>query len=165
MRFVVQVVSRAAVTILPEESKTDGGVHDTGETRAIEKGFAVLIGIGCEDTTEIADKMVDKLLGLRVFADENGKTNLSLANVDGALLLVSQFTLYADCRHGNRPGFTKAAPPDLAEKLYQYIIQKCRACVADVKTGEFGAYMQVSLTNDGPFTILLDSDELVKKKT
>lgn len=165
MRFVIQVVNRAAVTILPEELKTDGCTHDTDDTRAIGKGFAVLIGIGCEDTTGIADKMVDKLLGLRIFADENGKTNLSLADVGGSLLLVSQFTLYADCRHGNRPGFTKAAPPELAESLYRYIIDACRSRVGDVKTGEFGAYMQVSLVNNGPFTILLDSDEIVKKKS
>ncbi|MBQ6904148.1 MAG: D-tyrosyl-tRNA(Tyr) deacylase [Lachnospiraceae bacterium] len=165
MRFVIQVVRQAAVTILPEEPETGSASPDAGDTRAIGKGLAVLIGVGCEDTVEIAGKMVDKLLGLRIFADENGKTNLSLADVNGALLLVSQFTLYADCRHGNRPGFTKAAPPDLAEQLFQYIIEACRARVPDVKTGEFGAYMQVSLVNDGPFTILLDSDEIIKKKS
>ncbi|MBR0173075.1 MAG: D-tyrosyl-tRNA(Tyr) deacylase [Lachnospiraceae bacterium] len=165
MRFLIQVVNQAAVTIIPEDAETDGLPHDADDTRAIGKGFVVLIGIGCEDTVEIAGKMVDKLLGLRIFADENGKTNLSLADVNGALLLVSQFTLYADCRHGNRPGFTKAAPPDLAEHLFQYIIEACRARVSDVKTGEFGAYMQVSLVNDGPFTILLDSDEIIKKKS
>ncbi len=108
--------------------------------------------------------MIAKLLGLRIFADENGKTNLALKDIGGELLLVSQFTLYADVRHGNRPGFTNAGAPQEARELYEYIIERCREQVSTVETGVFGADMKVLLTNDGPFTILLDSEEILPKK-
>lgn len=146
MRFVVQRVSEASV-------KIDGKIE--GE---ISKGFMVLIGISQIDTKEIADKMIKKLLGLRIFEDENGKTNLSIEAVGGELLLISQFTLYADCRKGNRPSFINAGAPDMANELYEYIVDECRKKGAVVKTGQFGADMKVSLVNDGPFTILLDSE-------
>ena len=120
----------------------------------------VLIGVSDEDTKETADKMVKKLLGLRIFEDENGKTNLDIHTVGGSLLLISQFTLYADCKHGNRPSFIKAGKPDMANEMYEYIIAECREQVETVETGEFGADMKVELLNDGPFTILLDSDQL-----
>ena len=161
MRFLVQVVTEAAVTVFADEKASANSIKDT---RSIGKGLMVLIGVGTEDTEQIADKMTDKLLGLRIFADENGKTNLSVSDVAGSLLLVSQFTLYADCRHGNRPGFTHAAPPDKATALYERIVARCKERVSDVKTGEFGAYMHVSLCNDGPFTVLLDSDEIVSAR-
>ena len=147
MRFVIQKVSGASVTV---EEKVIG---------QIEKGFLVLIGIAGNDTTAIADKMIKKMLGLRIFQDENGKTNLSLKDVDGSLLLVSQFTLYADCKKGNRPSFTKAGNPTLANDLYEYIIAECQK-EFPVQTGAFGADMQVSLVNEGPFTIILDSAEI-----
>ena len=117
----------------------------------------MLIGVGKEDTREDADRLVKKMIGLRIFSDENGKINKSLKDVNGELLLVSQFTLYADCRHGNRPGFTEAAGPDMANELYEYIIESCKKEVAVVEQGEFGADMKVELLNDGPFTILLES--------
>ena len=143
MRFVIQRVKEASVT--------------AGEvTGSIGKGFMVLIGACQNDTKEIADKMVRKMLGLRIFEDENGKTNLSLSSVGGALLLVSQFTLYADCRKGNRPSFLDAGDPAHAEELYDYIVEQCRAAGYEVGTGIFGAQMDVALINDGPFTILLD---------
>ena len=148
MRFVVQRVTHASVTV-------DGNV--IGQ---IGQGFMVLIGVSDEDTKETADKMVKKLLGLRIFEDENGKTNLDIHTVGGSLLLISQFTLYADCKHGNRPSFIKAGKPDMANEMYEYIIAKCREQVETVETGEFGADMKVELLNDGPFTILLDSDQL-----
>ena len=144
MRFVVQRVTEAAVTI---DGKTVG---------QIGKGFLVLIGVCDSDTTETADLFVRKLLGLRIFEDAQGKTNLSLKDVGGELLLVSQFTLYANCRKGNRPSFTDAGKPDHAKALYEYIIEECRKAGYTVQTGEFGAEMKVSLVNDGPFTILLD---------
>ena len=144
MRFVVQRVTEAAVTI-------DGKI--VGQ---IGKGFLVLIGVCDSDTTETADLFVRKLLGLRIFEDAQGKTNLSLKDVGGELLLVSQFTLYANCRKGNRPSFTDAGKPDHAKALYEYIIEECRKAGYTVQTGEFGAEMKVSLVNDGPFTILLD---------
>lgn len=147
MRFVIQKVSGASVTV---EEKVIG---------QIEKGFLVLIGIAENDTTAIADKMIKKMLGLRIFQDENGKTNLSLKDVDGSLLLVSQFTLYADCKKGNRPSFTKAGNPTLANDLYEYMIEECQK-EFPVQTGAFGADMQVSLVNEGPFTIILDSAEI-----
>ncbi|MCR5210306.1 MAG: D-tyrosyl-tRNA(Tyr) deacylase [Lachnospiraceae bacterium] len=149
MRFVIQVVSEAAVRV------------DNEVKGEIGKGFMTLIGIAPEDTEEIADKMVKKMLGLRIFADENGKTNLALKDVGGSLLLISQFTLYADCRHGNRPSFIKAAGPEPANKLYEYIIARCKEHGYPVEKGVFGADMKVSLVNEGPFTIVLDSDELV----
>ena len=145
MKFVIQRVNEASVTI-------------QGETAGqIKKGFLVLIGVGREDTNETADKYVKKMLGLRIFEDENGKTNLSLKDVDGELLLVSQFTLYADCKKGNRPSFIEAGDPGKAEELYEYIIEQCRKEVPVVETGVFGAEMQVSLVNDGPFTIVLEN--------
>ncbi len=148
MKFVIQRVSHASVTV---EGQTIG---------KIGKGFLVLIGVSGDDTREIADKMVKKLLGLRIFEDENGKTNLDLAAVGGELLLISQFTLYADCKKGNRPSFIHAGAPDMANGLYEYIIAKCREQVPVVEKGEFGADMKVELLNDGPFTIVLDSAEL-----
>ena len=117
----------------------------------------VLIGVGKEDTRAEADKLVKKMLGLRIFADPEGKTNLSLKDVKGELLLISQFTLYANCTKGNRPSFTEAGDPETARKLYEYIIQRCREQVPVVETGIFGAEMKVCLCNDGPFTILLES--------
>ena len=148
MRFVIQRVKEASVTV---EGKVIG---------AIGRGFMVLIGVCNEDTREIADKMIRKMINMRIFQDENDKTNLALADVDGELLLVSQFTLYADCRKGNRPSFIKAGSPDLANELYEYIISECRKQVPKVEKGEFGADMKVSLINDGPFTIVLDSQDL-----
>ena len=145
MKFVIQRVSHASVT-----------VHEETIGR-INQGYLVLIGVGKEDTREDADRLVKKMIGLRIFSDENGKINKSLKDVDGELLLVSQFTLYADCRHGNRPGFTEAAGPDMANELYEYIIESCKKEVAVVEQGEFGADMKVELLNDGPFTILLES--------
>ena len=146
MRFVIQRVTEASVTIHGEISGKIG------------KGYLVLIGVADTDTKEIADKMIRKMIGLRIFEDEQGKTNLSLADVDGGLLLVSQFTLYANCKRGNRPSFIEAGKPDMANEMYEYIIEKCRESVEEVQTGEFGADMKVQLLNDGPFTILLDSD-------
>ena len=148
MRFVIQRVGQASVTI------------DDVVTGEIRKGMLVLIGVADTDTAEIADKMVKKLLGLRIFEDAQGKTNLSLRDVDGELLLVSQFTLYADCKKGNRPSFVKAGKPDMANEMYNYIIRKCKEEIKSVKTGVFGADMKVALQNDGPFTIVLDSDEI-----
>lgn len=144
MKFVIQRVSHASVTV-------DGTVIGK-----IEKGFLVLIGVGREDTRAEADRLVKKMLGLRIFSDENGKINLSLKDVGGELLLVSQFTLYADCSHGNRPGFTNAGDPKLAEELYEYIIESCKGQVQKVQQGSFGADMKVELVNDGPFTIILE---------
>lgn len=148
MRFVIQRVTHASVSV---DEKVIG---------KIGKGFLVLVGISGEDTRETADKMVKKLLGLRIFEDENGKTNLDLRTVGGELLVISQFTLYADCRRGNRPGFTRAGGSDMANEMYEYIIERCKAQVPAVERGKFGADMKVELLNDGPFTILLDSDEL-----
>lgn len=148
MRFVIQRVTEASVTI-------DGEISGK-----IGKGYLVLIGVADTDTKEIADKMIRKMIGLRIFEDEQGKTNLSLADVGGGLLLVSQFTLYANCKRGNRPSFIEAGKPDMANEMYEYIIEKCRESVEEVQTGEFGADMKVQLLNDGPFTILLDSDQL-----
>lgn len=148
MRFVIQRVTSSKVTI-------------GGEVRGeIGKGFLVLIGVAGGDTAEIADKMIRKMVNMRIFEDENGKTNLGLKDVGGSLLLISQFTLYADCKKGNRPSFIKAGAPDMAEKLYDYIISECKKEIEVVEQGEFGADMKVELLNDGPFTILLDSDEL-----
>ena len=147
MRFVVQRVNEASVAV-------DGKV--IGQ---IGKGFLVLIGVSGTDTKEIADKMVKKLLGLRIFDDENDKINLSLTDVGGELLLISQFTLYANCKKGYRPSFTDAGAPDMANEMYEYIIEKCREQF-HVETGEFGADMKVSLLNDGPFTVILDSDDI-----
>ena len=148
MRFVIQRVSHAQVTI-------DGQVRGS-----IQKGYMVLIGIGQEDTEALADRMIAKMLDLRIFEDTDGKSNLSLRDVDGALLLISQFTLYADCKKGKRPSFFKAGEPHMANDLYEYIIRKCKEEVSDVERGEFGAMMHVELLNEGPFTIILDSAEM-----
>lgn len=148
MRFVIQRVSRASVTV---EGKLNG---------QIGTGFAVLVGACESDTKEIADKMVRKMTGLRIFEDSEGKTNLSLESVGGSLLLVSQFTLYADCKKGNRPSFLAAGDPAHAEELYDYIVDQCREKGFEVATGVFGADMDVELVNSGPFTIILDSDTL-----
>jgi len=130
----------------------------------IGQGYLVLVGVGREDTKEDADRLVRKMIGLRIFSDENGKINKSLKDVDGQLLLISQFTLYADCRHGNRPGFTDAGDPEKAKELYEYMIDSCRREIPVVEQGEFGADMKVELVNDGPFTILLDSEIYREKK-
>ncbi len=132
-------------------------------TGKINNGFLVLIGIGENDTEAIADKMIKKLIGLRIFEDENGKTNLALKDVGGELLLVSQFTLLADVSHGNRPSFTDAGSPQKANELYEYIVAQCRTMIDVVETGIFGADMKVDLLNDGPFTIIMDSDVIVRK--
>ncbi|KMZ53666.1 D-aminoacyl-tRNA deacylase [Dorea sp. D27] len=148
MRFLVQRVSESSVEI-------------NGEVAGqIEKGFMVLIGVCDSDTKEVADKMIRKMLGLRIFEDEQGKTNLSLDTVGGQLLLISQFTLYANCKKGNRPSFIEAGEPGMAEEMYEYIIARCKEQVEVVERGQFGADMKVSLINDGPFTILLDSEQL-----
>ena len=162
MRFVIQVVSQADVKI---EGKIKG---------SIGTGMLVFVGVGRNDNEAVADRMVGKLLGMRIFPDENGRTNLSLSDVGGELLIISQFTLYADCRRGNRPSFTEAGDPEEAKRLYEYIIDKCRCAGSGraddassgagdkikVETGEFGADMKVSLINEGPFTIILDSSDL-----
>lgn len=145
MKFVVQRVSNASVTV---EQQVVG---------AIGQGFLVLVGISGEDTREIADKMIKKLIGLRIFEDSEGKTNLALKDVGGQLLMISQFTLYADCKKGNRPSFINAGDPGLANELYEYIIAQCQEHIPVVEKGVFGAEMKVSLCNDGPFTIILDS--------
>ena len=148
MRFLIQRVTQAEVVV---DSRTIG---------QIQKGFLVFVGVSQNDTTEIADKMIRKLLNLRIFEDNAGKTNLNLESVSGSLLIISQFTLYSDCRHGNRPSFIDAGKPDMANELYEYIIEKCKETVPTVQHGEFGADMKVSLVNDGPFTIMLDSEEM-----
>lgn len=148
MKLVIQRVSEASVAI-------DGEIRGQ-----IGQGFMVLIGVGKEDTKEIADKYIKKMIGLRIFEDENGKTNLSLSDVNGQLLLISQFTLYANCKKGNRPSFIEAGAPASAEALYEYMIEECRKVVPVVETGGFGADMKVSLTNDGPFTVILDESIL-----
>ena len=144
MRAVVQRVREASVTV-------DGAV-----TGSIGKGYLVLLGVGEGDTKADADRIVKKLVNLRIFPNENDKINLSIQNVEGSLLVVSQFTLYADCRHGNRPSFTQAAKPDLAEELYEYFMEKCRETIPVVAHGVFGAHMDVRLWNDGPFTVILE---------
>ncbi len=147
MKFIIQRVSNASVRVEKEI---------VGE---IENGFLVFIGISDSDTREVAQKMISKMVQLRIFEDSDGKTNLSLHNVNGSLLLISQFTLYADCKKGNRPSFIRAGKPDTANELYEFIIEECSK-VTHVEKGMFGADMKVSLTNDGPFTIILDSAEL-----
>lgn len=144
MRLVIQRVLHAEVQV------------DGNTIGKIGKGLLVFVGAGQDDTKEIADKYLRKLLGLRIFEDENGKTNLSLKDVDGALLIVSQFTLYANCKKGNRPSFIEAGEPHMAEALYEYMIEEAKKSVPVVEHGEFGADMKVSLLNDGPFTVILD---------
>ena len=153
MRFLIQRVSSANVGI------------DGSTVGSINRGFCVFVGISDSDTKEIADKMIRKMINLRIFSDEDGKTNLNLASVNGELLIISQFTLYADCSHGNRPSFLDAGKPGPSKELYQYIIEKCRESVPRVEHGELGADMKISLVNDGPFTIWLDSDESGDKKS
>ena len=148
MRFVIQRVQNASVTV------------DEEVIGKIGRGYMVLIGVCEADDEAVADRMIDKMIKLRINEDEEGKTNLALADVDGALLLVSQFTLYANCKKGNRPSFVDAGSPDHANTLYNYIIEKCRERVPVVETGSFGAEMKVALVNDGPFTIILDSEKL-----
>lgn len=150
MKFIVQRVSEANVSV------------DQNIIGEIKRGFLILVGISNTDTKEIADKMVSKLIRLRIFEDSEGKTNLDIKSIDGELLIISQFTLYADCRHGNRPSFINAGKPELANELYEYVISKCKEEIEVVQHGEFGAHMKVSLVNDGPFTIVLDSDEIIK---
>lgn len=149
MKFVIQRVTHASVTV------------DRDVLGKIEKGFMVLIGIEDSDTQAVADKMISKMLGLRIFEDEEGKMNLALKDVGGGLLLISQVTLYADCKKGNRPSFVKAGKPDMAEPMYEYIIEKCREQIKNTQKGQFGADMKVELLNDGPVTIVLDSHELM----
>lgn len=148
MKFLIQIASNASVEV---ENRVVG---------TIPFGYMVLVGVEDADTKEIADKMIKKMLALRIFKDENGKTNLSLDQVGGSLLLISQFTLYADCRKGNRPSFIRSGSAEYAEEMYRYIIEKCKDAGVNVQTGEFGAEMKVSFTNEGPFTIMLDSAEL-----
>lgn len=148
MKLVIQRVTHASVTV------------DNNVIGKIGKGYMVLIGVSDTDTKEIADKMLDNMIKLRIFEDENGKTNLSLADVGGELLLISQFTLYANCKKGNRPSFIEAGSPDHANALYEYIIEKCKERVDVVEQGEFGAEMKVELLNDGPFTVILDSEQI-----
>jgi D-tyrosyl-tRNA(Tyr) deacylase len=151
MKFVVQRVSNASVEV---NSKIVG---------EIEKGFLVLVGIKIDDTKEIADFMVSKLAKLRIFEDEAGKMNLSIKDVKGKLLLVSQFTLYANCKGGNRPDFVNAAKPEYAKELYEYVVQKCKQEGIEVQTGIFREEMKVRLLNDGPVTIIMDSSEIMNK--
>ena len=151
MKAVVTRVNSASVSI-------DGAVHGK-----IGKGFLILLGVGPDDTPALCRKLAEKVLGLRVFRDENDKMNRSLADVGGSVLVVSQFTLYADCRKGNRPGFTDAGAPDHANRLYEYFMDRCRMHVEKVAHGEFGADMKVDLLNDGPFTLMLDSKDLFTK--
>lgn len=144
MKLLIQRVNHASV-------KVDG--ETVGQ---IGKGLLVFIGVGKDDTTAAADRFLKKLLGLRIFQDQEGKTNLSLRDVDGELLLVSQFTLYANCKKGNRPSFIEAGAPEQAENLYEYMIQEAKKSVPVVEHGVFGADMKITLENDGPFTIILD---------
>lgn len=148
MKFVIQRVAEASVTV------------DDEVVGKIGKGFLVLVGVSEEDNQQIADKLVKKLVGLRIFEDGEGKTNLSLADVGGELLMISQFTLYANCKKGYRPSFIEAGKPDMANVLYEYICEECKKSVPIVEKGIFGAHMKVSLLNDGPFTIVLDSRDL-----
>ncbi|MCL2718465.1 MAG: D-aminoacyl-tRNA deacylase [Lachnospiraceae bacterium] len=152
MKFLIQRVRRAEVNVITGSTEKIVG--------KIDNGFLVFVGVKNNDTKEIADKMIKKLLGLRIFADSDGKSNLDIKTVDGALLIISQFTLYADCKKGNRPSFINAGAPDLANELYEYIITECTKEISIVESGVFGAAMKISLVNEGPFTILLDSDEI-----
>lgn len=144
MKFVIQRVEKASVEI------------DKKTIAEIKQGYLVLIGIAHEDTKEIADYLINKLINLRVFEDKEGKMNLSLKDIDGELLLVSQFTLYGDCSRGNRPSFSQAGKPEEANKLYEYIVKECKQKVETVKSGVFGANMKINLINNGPVTIIME---------
>jgi len=157
MKFVIQRVLNASVTIIETDEAGKRSEYISGK---IDKGFMVLCGITDTDTMDTADKMVAKLLSMRIFEDENGKTNLDLKTVGGELLIVSQFTLCADVSHGNRPSFIKAARPEKAIPIYEHIVEECRKRGFKTGTGVFGADMRVDLSNDGPFTIVLDSEDL-----
>ncbi len=148
MKFVIQRVNKASVEV---DNKIIG---------KIDKGFLVFVGVGGEDTRKEADKLVSKLVNLRIFDDEEGKTNLALKDVGGQLLIVSQFTLYADCKKGNRPSFINAGKPDVANELYEYIVSECSKQIDVVEHGEFGADMKIELINDGPFTIIFDTRDM-----
>lgn len=148
MRLVIQRVNHAEVKV------------DESSVGKIEKGLLVFLGISQTDTSEMLQKYVDKLVKLRIFSDENDKINLALNDVNGELLVVSQFTLYADCRKGNRPNFIQAGKPDIANQLYEEFVALCKEQVGHVETGIFGADMKVTLENDGPFTVIFDSTEL-----
>ena len=150
MKIVLQRVLDAKVEV---DNKTVG---------EIGKGYLAFLGVGAEDTKEIADKMIEKVSRLRIFEDEDEKINLDISQVSGEILVVSQFTLYADCKKGNRPSFINAAKPVLAEELYEHVKSRCREIFGKVESGIFGADMKVSLTNDGPFTVILDSNEILK---
>lgn len=144
MKLVVQRVKNSKVTV---ENKITG---------KIEEGFLVLLGVTHTDTKETVDYLVKKLCNLRIFTDENDKMNLSIKDIDGELLVVSQFTLYADCQKGNRPSFVNSADPEMANELYEYFVEQCRKEIKKVETGIFGAHMKVDLLNDGPVTIILE---------
>ena len=148
MKAVIQRVKNASVEV---EGKTVG---------EIGQGLLVFLGVGQEDNEKVAQKIVDKISGMRIFEDEDGKTNLSSADIGAEILVISQFTLYANCRKGNRPSFIEAAPPDMANELYEYTVSLLRERFKKTETGIFGADMKVGLLNDGPFTIVLDSKEL-----
>ena len=149
MRFLIQVVKTASVDV---DNRTIG---------SIDRGLLVFVGVCDSDTRQIADKMIKKCVNLRIFEDENGKTNLSIGDISGSMLVISQFTLYADCRKGNRPSFFKSGDPKHANDLYEYILTELQSTYQiPTESGEFGADMKVSLINDGPFTIMLDSDDL-----
>jgi D-tyrosyl-tRNA(Tyr) deacylase len=149
MRFIIQRVKEASVSV------------DNEVIGSIGHGLLVFVGVSENDDKRIADKMIDKMTKLRIFDDENGKTNLSISDVNGEFLIISQFTLYADCKKGNRPSFIKAGNPDMANELYEYVISEVTKKGFKPEHGSFGADMKVSLLNDGPFTILLDSDEIM----
>ena len=149
MKFVIQRVTEASVEV---DEKIIG---------EIANGYLILIGVGQEDTTAEADRLIKKMINLRIFSDENGKTNLSLKDVSGELMIISQFTLYADCKKGNRPSFIGAGRPEMASPLYDHILNEAGKYIDNIQKGEFGADMKVELLNDGPFTIVLDSKEIL----
>ena len=159
MRALVQRVSHARVDILD-----DTPAADELPVRSIGRGYVVLLGVGAQDTQAEADKLWSKILTLRIFDDADGRTNLALSDIRGQVMVVSQFTLYADCRKGNRPSFTQAGPPAAANELYRYFVSLARHDLGRVATGEFGARMEMTLSNDGPFTIWLDTDELSRDR-
>ena len=159
VRALIQRVSHARVDILDD---TPAG--DELPVRSIERGYVVLLGVGAQDTQAEADKLWSKILKLRIFDDAGGRTNLALSDIEGQVMVVSQFTLYADCRRGNRPGFSQAGSPVAANELYRYFVSLVRRDLGRVATGEFGAHMEITLSNDGPFTIWLDTDEFSRNR-